>query len=218
MRKILNSKEFVIVVGLVIVPIISFLFILDGPESPLYTSISRIAWVHGRWCATFVWAMIVMNAIIFITYSMIKAGPIGEIGKRTFFIVQTLNICLVFIGCFIFLAKSDANTVTIVNYLHDYLTAAAWACYGVGLIVYSIIIGRKNRFLGFMGCSIMAFVVFSSLFFLRRVIDPTSYVGASAVSEVYIINSLLIYLVIMYVLEDLTCAQKCTETDMQNNR
>jgi hypothetical protein len=48
----------------------------------------------------------------------------------------------------------------------------------------------------------MVFVVFSSLFFLRQVIDPTTYVGASAVSEVYIINSLLIYLVVMYVLEE----------------
>ena len=48
----------------------------------------------------------------------------------------------------------------------------------------------------------MAFVVWSSLFFLKQVIDPTSYVGASAVSEVYIINSLLIYLVVMYVLEE----------------
>jgi hypothetical protein len=86
--------------------------------------------------------------------------------------------------------------------MHDYLTAIAWAMYGIGLIVYSIIIGRKNKFLGFMGCSIMVFVVFSSLFFLRQVIDPTTYVGASAVSEVYIINSLLIYLVVMYVLEE----------------
>ena len=204
MRKILKSREFVIVVGLVIVPIISFLFIVDVPESPLYTSISRIAWVHGRWYATFIWAITVMSAIIFITYKMIKAGPMDLTGKHIFFIIQTVNICLVFIGCLIFPAKSDADTVTIANYLHDYLTAIAWTCYGVGLIIYSIVIGRKNRFLGFMGCSIMAFVVWSSLFFLRRVIDPTSYVGASAVSEVYIINSLLIYLVIMYVLEDIT--------------
>ena len=53
-----------------------------------------------------------------------------------------------------------------------------------------------------MGCSFMAFALISSMFFLRQVIDPESYVGASAVSEVYIINSLLIYLAVMLVLED----------------
>ena len=50
----------------------------------------------------------------------------------------------------------------------------------------------------------MGFVVLSSVFYLLRVIDPSSYVGASALSEVYIINGLLIYLVVMYVAQDYT--------------
>jgi hypothetical protein len=173
-----------------------------SPESPLYTSISRIAWVHGRWLSTFLWATVVMGTILLLTYKLIKIGPLSERGKRLFFLAQAVSICLVFVGCLLFPAKPNPETVKFVHYMHDYLTAIAWAMYGIGLIVYSIIIGRKNKFLGFMGCSIMAFVVWSSLFFINQVIDPTSYVGASAVSEVYIINSLLIYLVVMYVLEE----------------
>lgn len=201
-RRLINKTEFIVILGLVIVPIVSFLFIMTSPESPLYTSISRIAWVHDRWFATFIWAIMVMGAIVWITYRMVKIGPLSYKIKRGFFTIQLISICLVFIGCLVFPAKPDSETIKFVNYMHDYLTAAAWALYGVGLISYSIMIGRKNRFLGFMGCSIMAFVVWSSLFFLKQVIDPTSYVGASAVSEVYIINSLLIYLVVMYVLEE----------------
>ena len=197
-----NKTEFIVLLGLVLVPAISFIFIMTSPESPLYTSISRIAWVHDRWLATFVWAVIVMGTILLLTYKLIRIGPMSERGKRIFFLIQMINICLVFIGCLLFPAKSDPNAVRFVHYMHDYLTTIAWAMYGIGLIAYSIIIGRKNKFLGFMGCSIMAFVVWSSLFFLKQVIDPTSYVGASAVSEVYIINSLLIYLVVMYVLEE----------------
>lgn len=198
----IKKTEFIVLLGLVFVPSISFLFILTSPESPLYTSISRIAWVHGRWLSTFLWATVVMGTILLLTYKLIKIGPLGEKGKRIFFLAQAVSICLVFVGCLLFPAKPNPETVKFVHYMHDYLTAIAWAMYGIGLIVYSIIIGRKNKFLGFMGCSIMVFVVFSSLFFLRQVIDPTSYVGASAVSEVYIINSLLIYLVVMYVLEE----------------
>ena len=197
----LHKTEFIILIGLVFVPSISFLFILTSPESPLYTSISRIAWVHDRWLSTFLWATVVMGTIVWLTYKLIKIGPMEERSKRIFFIIQLISICLVFVGCLLFPAKPNPETVKFVHYMHDYLTAIAWAMYGIGLIVYSIIIGRKNKFLGFMGCSIMVFVVFSSLFFLRQVIDPTTYVGASAVSEVYIINSLLIYLVVMYVLE-----------------
>ena len=198
----IKKTEFIVLLGLVFVPSISFLFILTSPESPLYTSISRIAWVHGRWLSTFLWATVVMGTIVWLTYKLIKIGPMEERSKRIFFIIQLISICLVFVGCLLFPAKPNPETVKFVHYMHDYLTAIAWAMYGIGLIVYSIIIGRKNKFLGFMGCSIMVFVVFSSLFFLRQVIDPTTYVGASAVSEVYIINSLLIYLVVMYVLEE----------------
>jgi len=202
LQKMLHKTEFIILIGLVFVPSISFLFIMTSPESPLYTSISRIAWVHDRWLATFLWATIVMGTIVWLTYRLIKIGPMEEGSKRLFFIIQLISICLVFVGCLLFPAKPSPDVVQFVHYMHDYLTAIAWAMYGVGLISYSIIIGRKNKFLGFMGCSIMVFVVFSSLFFLRQVIDPTTYVGASAVSEVYIINSLLIYLVVMYVLEE----------------
>lgn len=198
----IKKTEFIVLLGLVFVPSISFLFILTSPESPLYTSISRIAWVHDRWLSTFLWATVVMGTIVWLTYKLIKIGPMEERSKRIFFIIQLISICLVFVGCLLFPAKPNPETVKFVHYMHDYLTAIAWAMYGIGLIVYSIIIGRKNKFLGFMGCSIMVFVVFSSLFFLRQVIDPTTYVGASAVSEVYIINSLLIYLVVMYVLEE----------------
>ena len=198
----IKKTEFIVLLGLVFEPSISFLFILTSPESPLYTSISRIAWVHDRWLSTFLWATVVMGTIVWLTYKLIKIGPMEERSKRIFFIIQLISICLVFVGCLLFPAKPNPETVKFVHYMHDYLTAIAWAMYGIGLIVYSIIIGRKNKFLGFMGCSIMVFVVFSSLFFLRQVIDPTTYVGASAVSEVYIINSLLIYLVVMYVLEE----------------
>lgn len=201
-KKTIRSTEFIALLGLVCIPIVSFIFILTSPESPLYTSISRIAWVHGKWFSTFLWAVTVMGTIIWLTYRMVVKGPLNSRTKSIFLTCQIINISFVFIGCLIFPAKADADTVILVNYIHDIMTTCAWALYGIGLVIYSILIGRKNKFLGFIGCSIMAFVVWSSLFFIVQVIDPSSYVGASAVSEVYIINSLLIYLVIMYVLEE----------------
>ena len=66
---------------------------------------------------------------------------------------------------------------------------------------------KHDPFLGFLGLGLMSFVILSSLFFISNVIDPSSYVGASAVSEVYIINSLFIYLVVMYVAERLSLAK-----------
>ena len=202
LKNILYSTKFIVLLGLVIVPISSFVFILRSPESPLYTSISRLAWVHGRWATTFVWAMMVMGAIVWVTYRMIFIGPLSAKCKKAVFLFQLISIFLVFVGCLAFPAKADAFTIKFTNYMHDYLTATAWCAYGIGLIIYSLFIARKNKLLGFIGCSIMAFVVISSLFFLKQVIDPTTYVGASAVSEVYIINSLFIYLVVMYVLEE----------------
>ena len=202
-KELLYSDRFVIILGLIIVPLFSFVLITISEESPLYTSISRIAWVHGKWFATFTWALTVMLAVMWITYRMVECGPIGRRAKRIFMLSESVNILLVFVGCIIFPAKDGTELVRLVNYLHDYLTIIAWAMYGIGLLAYSYMLKRYDRFLGFLGLGLMSFVILSSAFFISRVVDPTSYVGASAVSEVYIINSLFIYLVVMYVTERL---------------
>ena len=74
LRKILESTEFILVVGLVVIPLLSFAFIQISPESPLYTSISRIIWVHGYWIAACVWALIVMGVIAFLTCRLIHTS------------------------------------------------------------------------------------------------------------------------------------------------
>ena len=203
-RGLLYSDRFVIILGLIVVPLLSFILITVSEESPLYTSISRIAWVHGKWLSTFVWALIVMGAVTWVTYRMVDVGPLSMRAKRVFLLCQSVNIALVFVGCIIFPAKDGTELVRLVNYLHDYLTIAAWAMYGIGLVVYSFMLRRHDAFLGFLGIGLMSFVILSSSFFISNVIDPTSYVGASAVSEVYIINSLFIYLVVMYVTQKRT--------------
>lgn len=201
LRSIMYSDRFVIVLGLVIVPLISFIFIGVSEESPLYTSISRIAWVHGRWLSTFLWALIVMSAVLWLTYRMVTVGSLSDRAKRKYMLCQSVNILLVFIGCILFPAKGGLELVSLVNYIHDYLTIGAWAMYGIGLLVYSMLVRRNDPFLGFLGLCLMSFIILSSVFFIRQVVDPTSYVGASAVSEVYIINALFIYLVVMYFAE-----------------
>ena len=201
LRNIVCSDRFVIVLGLVIVPLISFVFIGVSEESPLYTSISRIAWVHGRWVSTFLWALTVMSAVLWLTYRMVTVGVLSDRAKRIYMICQSINIYLVFVGCILFPAKGGTELVSLVNYIHDYLTIGAWAMYGIGLLVYSMLVKRRDPFLGFLGLCLMSFIILSSVFFIRQVIDPTSYVGASAVSEVYIINALFIYLVVMYFAE-----------------
>lgn len=202
-KRICVSDRFVIILGLVILPILSFILITLSDESPLYTSISRLAWINGRWFVTFLWALTVMVSTIFLTYRMVKEGPLREGAKRIFFIFQTVNVVLAFIGCIIFPAKDGTELMRLVNYLHDYLTIGAWALYGIGLLAYSVLIYKKDDFLGFLGVGLMSFIILSSLFFVIRVIDPSTYVGASAVSEVYVINNIFIYLTVMYVAERL---------------
>ena len=115
-KRIFESDRFVVILGLVIVPIISFILITLSDESPLYTSISRLAWINGRWFATFVWALIVMGSIIFLTYRMVKEGPLSIRTKKIYLIAQTVNIILVFIGCIIFPAKAGTEFINFFNY------------------------------------------------------------------------------------------------------
>ena len=203
LKNLIYSDRFVIIIGLIVVPILSFILITISEESPLYTSISRIAWIHGGWLPTFIWASIIMFAISWLTYRTVFCGPLSDRTKKAFMCTQLIHIVLAFVGCIVFPAKDGTDFVNFFNYIHDYLTIVAWALYAVGLMAYSILLRKHDRFLGFLGIGLMSFVIFSSFFFISRVVDPTSYVGASAVSEVYIINSLFIYLVVMYLAERL---------------
>lgn len=208
-KKGLYSDNFVVIVGLIVVPLLSFAFLSMSPESPLYTSISRIAWVHNLWFATFVWAVVVMSAIAWLTYRMAHTGMLETKKRRIFLIWQFISIILVFTGCLLFPAKNGTENIVFVNYIHDYLTAIAWMMYVMGLVSYSFAARKQNKVLGLISLGLMGYIIFSSLFFLIRVIDPQSYVGASAVSEVYIINNLLIYLVVMFMAQKQLCDNNC---------
>lgn len=198
-KNTIESPHFVLIMGLVVVPLLSFLLISTGPESPLYTSISRLAWFHKHWFATFLWAVVVLGVIVSLTWRMTATGPLAPRTQRIFLSFQIVNIFLVFAGCLLFPAKDGLEASRFVHYLHDYLTVVAWVLYVIGLLIYSLLVRRKDNFLGFLGLGLIAFTILSSIFFVLNVIDPTSYVGASAVSEVYVINSLTIYLLVMYI-------------------
>jgi len=201
-RSIINSSSFIVILGLVIVPLASFILITLSEESPLYASISRIAWALDLWWATFIWGMIVMISNLFMTYKTFSISPLSDRTKGILTACQFVNIGLVFIGCLAFPAKTGDGETLLINHLHDIVTISAWVLYGIGLIVFSFLLHKKDRFLGLLGMGLMFFTVFSSVFFVRRVIHPDSYVGASAISEVHIINSLFIFLTVMYVAED----------------
>lgn len=201
-KKTVNSTGFIILLGLVIVPMLSFILITISEESPLYASISRIAWALDHWWPTFVWAIIVMASILWLTYKTIGCGPLSLAHRVGLTISQFVNISMVFVGCIVFPAKTGQGEPLFINYLHDYMTITAWVLYGIGLIVYSFMLGRHSSLLGYLGIGLMTFTVFSSYFFVKQVVHPDSYVGASAVSEVHIINSLLIFLVVIYVAQE----------------
>lgn len=201
-KNIIFSDIFLLINGLIVVPFLSFAFLSLSPESPLYTSISRIAWVHNLWFATFVWAILVMGVIILLTCSLARTG-ITETRTRSIFLTwQIISTIFTFVGCIMFPAKSGPDNIIFANYIHDYLTAIAWGMYVIGLVVYSIYIRKQNTLLGTIALGLIGYIIVTSIFFLIRVVDPSSYVGASAVSEVYIINILLLYLVVMNVLQN----------------
>lgn len=211
LQSILLSKTFLIVLGLGIIPFFSFLLISISEESPLYTSISRIAWIHGFWGATFIWAIIVMGGISWLTLCMVFTSPLGPGARERFFAIQLINICMVFVGCLFFPSKAGTEHERLAHLLHDYLTVIGWICYVIGLIVYTFLLRKKDRALGALGLGLMSYIILSSVFYLLNVIDSSSYVGASAVSEVHIINNLLIYLVVMYIAQDYALRIKTAE-------
>ena len=179
---------------LIIVPILSLAFILVADESPLYTSISRIGWVHNHRLFMLLWSITVLAPMVSLTSKVVSQSPLTEGRKRALYAVAVCNILVSFVAGVLVPAKSGAGEVSFFGVVHDLLTSVGWLSFGVVLTVFALSLFRFDRLEATVATSFMAFIWITGIFFIFYVVDESSYCGASAVTQVYIINMLDLFL------------------------
>lgn len=197
---------------LIVVPLLSMVFITASDESPLYTSLSRLAWVNGHRLFMFVWSLIVLFVMICLTLKVIRFSGLDEKRKRSLSALAIVNITISFVSGVFIPAKSGADVLNIWEYLHDRFTAIGWLSFGVALTVFSFSLRKVNKQQATIAISFMVFIWMTGAFAIFYVIDPETYCGSSAVAQVYIINMLNIFLLMNDVIQSLSKEETIDDT------
>lgn len=191
-----ESLYFTVIWILVIVPFLSLLFITVSGESPLYTSISRIAWVGHHRIFMIIWSLVVLFPMVCMTNNVIKNSKLNNKRKSALYLIAIVNIIISFVAGVLVPAKSSANDINFWGILHDLLTAIGWLAYGVVLTIFSFSLFKVDKLHATISICFMFFLWCTGLFFIFYVIDENTYCGTSAVTQMYIINMLNIFLLI----------------------
>ena len=196
LNKRFESLYFTVVWILVVVPFLSLLFITVSGESPLYTSISRIAWVFEHRAFMFIWSLVVLFPMVCMTNKVIKNSNLDNKSKKSLYLIAIINIIISFVAGVLFPAKSGPDDLTLWGILHDLLTAIGWLAYGIVLTIFSIKLFKVDKLQATISSCFMFFLWWTGLFFIFYVVDENTYCGTSAVTQMYIINMLNIFLLI----------------------
>ena len=133
-----ESLYFTVIWILVVVPFLSLFFITVSGESPLYTSISRIAWVGHHRIFMFVWSMVVLFPMVCMTNKVIKHSNLNDKRKKNLYVVAIFNIIISFVAGVLVPAKTGADDLSFLGIMHDLLTAIGWLSFGIVLTIFSI--------------------------------------------------------------------------------
>lgn len=181
---------------LLILPLLSMLFITASEESPLYTSLSRLAWVNGHWLFMLVWSLLVLFVMVCLTLKVIHQSGLAPKRVKALSAVAIVNVSLSFVSGVFIPAKSSADALSIWEFLHDRFTALGWLSFGIVLTIFSFNLRKVDRMQSFISVCFMAFTWMSGVFAIVVVISPETYVGSSAITQIYIITMLNIFLLI----------------------
>lgn len=197
-----ESLYFAVIWILVVVPFLSLFFITVSGESPLYASISRIAWVGNHRGFMFIWSLVVLFPMVCMTNKVIKGSNLDDKTKKRLYVTAILNIVVSFVAGVLVPAKSGADDVSFWGIMHDLLTAMGWLAYGIVLIVFSICLFKVDKVQATISTCFMFFLWWTGLFFIFYVVDENTYCGTSAVTQMYIINMLNLFLLINYIYQN----------------
>lgn len=205
-----RSIRFSTVWVLIIVPLLSIAFITVSGESPLYTSISRIAWVKGHRIFMIIWSLIVLFPMVCLTRKVISESRLSEKRKSLLNTIAIANILLSF-TCGVFVpAKNGVDAITIWGAIHDCFTALGWLSFAIVLTIYAFSLRRFSQTQATISISFMGFIWITGLFFIFYVIDPNTYCGTSAITQVYIINMLDMFLLFSDIYQSISANNRLT--------
>ena len=176
-------------------PVFAWGSVVASDETAVFASLSRMIWYSGSAARIFT-AMLVlfvpMLVSFFLAHSLIGLPKPRKLLCRVCMVVSCI---VLYIGA-MWVMPSDGNSMTAENVWHGILSFGGMLMIFLTYCLYSSLIFRKDSAGALLLVCFLVFSLVTGAFAVLNVFDDSSYVIASAVSELYVLTmmSLIGYL------------------------
>ena len=158
-------------------------------ETAVYASLSRMIWYSGSAIGIFLAMLVLFIPMLIAFYSAVKMSDFTKLQKRVCQIFMILSCATLYIGA-LKMAPSNGETMTIENVWHGILSFSGILMIFITYSLYAIFLHRHDRDGSGLLTAFLWFILISGAFSVVNIHDKSSYVTASAVSELYILSML----------------------------
>ena len=172
-------------------PIFAWGSVALSKETAVYASLSRMIWYSGSAVGIFLAMLVLFIPMLIAFYSAIKMSDLNKLQKRICQIFMILSCATLYVGA-MKLAPSNGETMTIENVWHGILSFSGIFMIFITYSLYAIFLHRHDRIGTGLLSAFLWFTLLSGAFSVVNIHDKSSYVTASAVSELYVLAMLSI--------------------------
>ena len=187
MNKEKNTLRILTICTFFVSPLCAWLSILENDETAVFASLSRMIWYSGAFFRILI-CMIFLFAPMLVSFFL--SHNIENLSKKQKLVLRGLMIlsCVVLYVGAMELMPSDGETMTKENVWHGILSFGGMFMIFLTYCIYTLIIRKKDKDGAMLIAAFLVFSLITSLIAVDEIYDETSYVIASAISELYVLT------------------------------
>ncbi len=192
LKKISNTLKVLALFTFVLAPLASWWSVLSSEDTAVYASLSRMMWFSGN-----NWFILIAMGILFIPemIAYFLAHDISGLRRNEIIHCRAMSVAacvILFVGAFLLEPGNGITKNTFVNVMHGLLSFIGLLLLLVSYAFYSIYLRRIDRGAADLLLLLLIFSLITGAFAAFNVYDDRSYVGASAVTELYYMTTMSI--------------------------
>jgi len=187
-----RERKKVLILGaltFIISPLASWLSVIASDETAVFASLSRFIWYSGSAIRIFIAMLVLFVPMLAAFFRTLRIGSLTKIRQLLCRTGILISCAVLYIGA-MELMPSDGNTMTGVNIWHGILSFGGMLLVFLTYCLYTVFLYPHDKEGAVFLAGFLIFTLVTSAFAVLNVFDDSSYVIASAVSELYVLTML----------------------------
>ena len=194
-----DKKEIVMMLfTFIIVPAVSVGIICCGKQSPLYNSLSRLAWPEGLLWLVYIWGAFNIGNLFLSTKMALDEGGYTKKWRQLFYGIFIASAVLMTVGISIPAYVDSGAKYDMMRTIHTAISSVGFFGFYFVLIIMSLTTLKRNRNQFTLLVCYVCFTLIIGVFALTKVYDPSSYCVVSAPAQVILFGLYNVGLTLCY--------------------